>query len=183
MPAKNARRSPVNRRPLFAVLDNAPDGNLSPRPVRDSRVEMLELMYPNDANPLGTIMGGRVMHFIDVAAAIAATRHARRPCVTASVDHIDFHAPVRVGDLLVLKASVNYTGRTSLEVGVRVEVEDRYTGRRAHTSSAYLTFVALSADGVPKPVPPVRPETEAEKRRYREAAKRRKERLRKLGKH
>jgi acyl-CoA hydrolase len=177
----HARRS-VSRRPSFAVPDTAPDVDLAPRPVRESRVEMLELMYPNDANPLGSIMGGRVMHFIDVAGAIASTRHARRPCVTASVDHIDFHAPVRVGDLLVLKASVNYTGRTSLEVGVRVEVEDRTTGKRAHTSSAYLTFVALSADGVPQPVPAVRPETEVEKRRYREGAKRRKERLRKLGK-
>jgi acyl-CoA hydrolase len=127
-------------------------------------------------------MGGRVMHFIDVAAAVAATRHARRPCVTASVDHIDFRAPVRVGDLLVLKAAVNYTGRTSMEVGVRVEVEDRTTGRRSHTSTAYLTFVALSERGEPTPVPPVRCESEEEKRRYREGEMRRRERLRKLGK-
>ena len=95
-----------------------------PRPARRSQVEMLELMFPNDANPLGSVMGGRVMHFIDVAAAIAASRHAGRPCVTASVDHIDFREPVRVGDLLVLKAQVNYTGTTSMEVGVRVEVEN-----------------------------------------------------------
>jgi len=143
---------------------------------------MLEIMYPNDANPLGSIMGGRVMHFIDVAAAIAATRHSRRPCVTASVDHIDFRAPVRVGDLLVLKASVNYTGRTSMEIGVRVEVEDRMTGRRRHTSSAYLTFVALSDRGEPSPVPPLRCESDAERRRYREGERRRRERLRVLGK-
>ena len=153
-----------------------------PRPSRESRVEMLELMYPNDANPLGSIMGGRVMHFIDVAAAIAATRHARRPCVTASVDHIDFHEPVRVGDLLVLKASVNYTGRTSMEVGVRVEVEHRRTGDRIHTASAYLTFVCLSEEGKPIPVPPVSADSEDEKRRYGEAERRRAERLRKLGK-
>ena len=155
---------------------------LTPRPVEDSRVEMLELMYPNDANPLGTIMGGRVMHFIDVAAAIAANRHARRPCVTASVDHIDFHAPVRVGDLLVLHASVNYTGRTSLEVGVRVAVEDRTTGTRTHTSSAYLTFVALSDRGAPVPVPPLLLRTDEDRRRFEEGRKRREERLRKLGK-
>jgi acyl-CoA hydrolase len=155
---------------------------------------MLEVMLPNEANALGTILGGRVMHFIDMAAAVAAGRHAawgggggpaphaRRPCVTASVDHIDFHAPVHVGDLLVLKASVNYVGRTSMEVGVRVEVEDRHTGRRLHTSSAYLTFVALSDGFTPMPVAPVVPETEDEVRRYREAERRREERLRKLGK-
>jgi acyl-CoA hydrolase len=185
VPASRKNARPARSRPprrSFAVPDAAPVPSLAPRSVRESRVEMLELMYPNDANPLGSIMGGRVMHFIDVAAAIAATRHARRPCVTASVDHIDFRAPVRVGDLLVLKASVNYTGHTSLEVGVRVEVEDRSTGKRKHTSSAYLTFVALALDGVPKPVPPIHPETEEEKRRFREGAKRRAERLRKLGK-
>jgi acyl-CoA hydrolase len=143
---------------------------------------MLELMYPNDANPLGSIMGGRVMHFIDVAAAIAATRHAHRPCVTASVDHIDFLCPVRVGDLLVLRASVNYAGRTSMEVGVRVEVEDRRAGTRTHTSTAYLTFVALSENGEPVAVPPLLPETEDDHRRFREAEKRRAERLKILGK-
>jgi acyl-CoA hydrolase len=155
---------------------------LAPRPAGESKVEMLELMYPNDANPLGTIMGGRVMHFIDVAAAIAATRHARRPCVTASVDHLDFHAPVRVGDLLVLRACVNYTGRTSMEVGVRVEVEDRRTGRRTHTSTAYLTFVAVTDDGAPTPIPPLVCRTDDEKRRYEEGKKRRAERLKALGK-
>jgi acyl-CoA hydrolase len=143
---------------------------------------MLELMFPNDANALGSIMGGRVMHFIDVAAAVAATRHAQRPCVTASVDHIDFRAPVHVGDLLVLKASVNFVAHTSMEVGVRVEVEDRHTGLRTHTSSAYLTFVALSEQRKPVPVFPVLPESDEEKRRFHEAERRRAERLRKLGK-
>ena len=143
---------------------------------------MLELMYPNDANPLGSIMGGRVMHFIDVAAAIAANRHARRPCVTASVDHINFREPVRVGDLLVLKASVNFVGTTSMEVGVRVEVEDRKTGKRLHTSTAYLTFVALAEDGTPTEIPPLACRTADENRRYEEAKKRRRERLRLLGK-
>jgi acyl-CoA hydrolase len=153
-----------------------------PRPVRDSQVEMLEVMYPNDANPMGSIMGGRVMHFIDVAAALAAVRHTRGPCVTASVDHIDFREPVRVGDVLVLRSSVNYVGTTSMEVGVRVEVEHRWGGSRRHTSSAYLTFVSVDEEGRPVRVPPLLPETEDEKRRWREAERRRKERLRKLGK-
>ncbi len=153
-----------------------------PRPVRESQVEMLELMYPNDANPMGTIMGGRVMHFIDVAAALAASRHARRPCVTASVDHIDFKEPVRVGDVLILKASVNYAHRTSMEVGVRAEVENRWTGTCLHTSSAYLTFVSVDQDGKPAAVAPVLPETPEEERRYEEAVRRRAERLRALGK-
>jgi len=158
------------------------DADPAPRAVRESRVEMLELMFPNDANPLGSVMGGRVMHFIDVAAAVAASRHCHRPCVTASVDHIDFRSPVKVGDLLVLKASVNYTGRTSLEVGVRVEVENRRTGERRHTSSAYLTFVCLDDAGRPASVPPLIAETEEEKRRFKEAGKRREARLRALGK-
>jgi len=156
--------------------------SLEPRPVRESQVEMLELMFPNDANPMGTVMGGRVMHFIDVAAAIAASRHCRRICVTASADHIDFVAPVKVGDLLVLKASVNFTGRTSLEVGIRVEVEDRWAGSRRHTSSAYLTFVCIDERGKPSPVPPVLPETETETRRHEEARRRREHRLAVLGK-
>ena len=153
------------------------------RPVSASRVEMTQLVLPDDTNTQGNILGGRVMHFIDVAAAIAAGRHAGRPCVTASVDHIDFRAPVWVGNLLVLRSSVNYAGRTSMEVGVRVEVEDRSTGERVHTSSAYLTFVALSEAGEPVPVPRLVPETETEKRRHREAERRRARRLHKLGKH
>lgn len=143
---------------------------------------MVEIMFPNDANPLGSVMGGRVMHLIDVAAAVAASRHARTQCVTASVDHIDFRSPVRVGDLLILKASVNYVGTTSMEVGVRVEVEDRKTGERRHTSSAYLTFVALDDQSQPIAAPQLVAETEAEKRRFAEAKRRRNARLVKLGK-
>ena len=139
-------------------------------------------MFPNDANPAGTVMGGRVMHLIDVAAAISAYRHTHRLCVTASVDHLDFRAPVHVGDLLILKASVNYVGETSMEVGVRVEVENRGTGEKRHTSSAYLTFVALDEARRPVPVPRVVPETPDEKRRYSEAANRRAARLTALGK-
>jgi acyl-CoA hydrolase len=143
---------------------------------------MVEVMFPNDANPAGTVMGGRVMHLIDVAAAIAASRHARALCVTASVDHLDFRAPVNVGDLLILKASVNYVGTTSLEVGVRVEVEERRTGERRHTSSAYLTFVAVDDRRRPIAVPEIIPETPDEVRRYREAERRRRARLVALGK-
>ena len=152
------------------------------RPVSASAVEMVEIMFPNDANPVGSVMGGRVMHLIDVAAAISASRHARTQCVTASVDHIDFRAPVRVGDLLILKASVNYVGTTSMEVGVRVEVEDRKTGERRHTSSAYLTFVALDDNRQPMLAPLVVPESPEEKRRHVEAERRRSQRLVGLGK-
>lgn len=143
---------------------------------------MVEIMFPNDANPAGTVMGGRVMHLIDVAAAIAASRHARVLCVTASVDHIDFRSPVHVGELLILKSSVNYVGTSSLEVGVRVEVEDRRTGQRRHTSSAYLTFVALDDNRHPVVVPRLLSETPDEVRRHREAERRRHQRLVALGK-
>lgn len=152
------------------------------RPVSASKVEMIEMMFPNDANPAGTVMGGRVMHLIDVAAAVAAGRHSRTLCVTASVDHIDFRAPVHVGDLLVLKSSVNYVATSSIEVGVRVEVEDRKTGTRRHTSSAYLTFVALDESRKPMTAPLVVPETPDEERRFHEAEHRRRVRLSALGK-
>jgi acyl-CoA hydrolase len=152
------------------------------RPASESRVEMVEIMFPNDANPAGTVMGGRVMHLIDVAAAVAAGRHARTLCVTASADHIDFRSPVRVGDLLILKSSVNYVGTTSLEVGVRVEVEDRKTGQRRHTSSAYLTFVALDDARRPVVVPRLGLETDDDRRRHTEAERRRHARLIAIGK-
>ncbi len=146
--------------------------------VSASKVEMTEIVFPNDANPLGNVMGGRVMHWIDIAAAIAAGRHARTPVVTASVDKIDFHRPVRVGGILVIFASVNYAGRTSMECGVKVFNEDRATGNRSHVASAYLTFVSLDPDtGTPRPVPELVSETEDEKRRCREAIARRDARL------
>jgi len=133
---------------------------------------------PNDANPLGNAMGGRVMHWLDVCAAVSAGRHARTPVVTASVDNIDFHNPVPVGGVLVLLASVNYTGRTSMEVGVKVWHEERPTGDRKHVVSAYLTFVSLDPEtGKPRAVPPIEPQTDDEKRRYQDAKKRRDLRL------
>jgi acyl-CoA hydrolase len=139
---------------------------------------MTEIVFPNDANPLGNAMGGRVMHWIDICAAVAAGRHARTPVVTANVDHIDFLNPVPVGAIIVLLASVNFAGRTSMEVGVKVWNEDRSTGDRKHVASAYLTFVSLDpATKAPRPVPPVLPETDDEKRRYEAARQRRAARL------
>ncbi len=147
------------------------------RPVRESVSEYSELALPNDANPLGNLLGGRVMHLVDMAAALAGMRHARRTVVTASMDHMSFLYPVHIGQLIVLKSSVNRVFRTSMEVGVRVMVEDLRTGVVRHTSSAYLTFVALDDAGQPAPIPPVMPETEEEKRRYEEAGRRRENRL------
>ncbi|MBX3464395.1 MAG: acyl-CoA thioesterase [Planctomycetes bacterium] len=151
---------------------------LPPRSVADSKVEMTEIVFPNDANPLGNVMGGRVMQWIDICAAVAAGRHARTPVVTASVDRIDFHNPVPVGGVVVLLASVNYAGRSSMEVGVKVWQEDRATGDRRHVVSAYLTFVSLDpASKAPRPVPPVAPETDDERRRFEAAKARRAQRL------
>ncbi|MCR9248143.1 MAG: acyl-CoA thioesterase [bacterium] len=154
------------------------DSRLEPRPVSASKVEMTEIVFPNDANPLGNVMGGRVMQWLDIAAAVAAGRHARTPVVTASVDNVDFHNPVPVGGIVILLASVNFTGRTSMEVGVKMFWEERSSGNRIHVVSAYLTFVSLSPETKrPRGVPPVLPETEDEKRRFKEAEQRRAHRL------
>jgi acyl-CoA hydrolase len=138
---------------------------------------MVEVVLPNHANPLGNILGGRVMHLIDIAAAIACHRHSNCYAVTASVDHVDFRYPIKVGQLIVLKASVNRVFRTSMEVGVKVFAENILTGERQHTSSAYVTFVAVDETGKAKTVPPLLCETPEEWRRYEEAAVRRKWRL------
>ena len=151
--------------------------NMQSRNVSESTVEMTELVLPNDTNPLGNVMGGRVMHLMDIAAAIAAARHARRPCVTAAIDEIVFHAPVPMGSVLVLKASVNLACRTSMEVGVRVESEDRLSGARRHTSSAYLTFVAVDDASRPAKVPALITESPEEERRRENALERRQRRL------
>lgn len=150
---------------------------LMPKAVRESISEYSELALPNDANGLGNVLGGKVMHLVDLAAALAALRHARRPVVTASVDSMTFLHPIRIGQLILLRSSVNRVFRTSMEVGVKVWVEDLRTGAVRHTSSAYLTFVALDQHGQPEPIPPVIPKTEDEKRRYQEAAARRDYRL------
>ncbi len=145
--------------------------------VSTSQSEMVEVVLPNDANPLGNILGGKVMHLIDIAAAIAAHRHSNSYVVTASVDHLDFRHPIRIGELIVLKSSVNRVFHTSMEVGVKVFAENVMTGERRHTSSAYVTFVAIDEEGRAMKVAPVIPETPDQKRRYREAAVRRNLRL------
>lgn len=147
------------------------------KPVRESVVEMMEQVLPNDANPLGNVLGGRVMHLIDLAGGMAAMRHCRKPVVTASVERLDFKQPIKVGEFIILKASVHYTGRTSIEVGVKVLGEHPLTGEQRHTSTAFLTYVALGPDGKPAEVPPVIPETEDEWRRYEQARQRREKRL------
>src|SRR3954447_14235410 len=147
------------------------------KPVRESLSEYSEIALPNDANGLGNVLGGKVMHLVDLAAAMAAIRHARRPCVTASVDSLHFLHPVRIGQLIVLRSSVNRVFRTSMEVGVKVETETLMTGVKLHTCSAYLTFVALDEKGKAIAVPPVIPETEEEVRRFRQAEERREYRL------
>ena len=138
---------------------------------------MAQVMLPQDANPAGNVHGGVVMKLIDTAAAVVASRHARSNTVTASLDRLDFHHPVFVGDLLFLKASINMAGRTSMEVGVRVEAENFITGEVRHTSSAYLTFVALDEKGRPRAVPPLVLENDDEKRRNQEALMRKKMRI------
>ncbi len=145
--------------------------------VRESASEYAELALPNDTNTLGTLLGGKVMHLVDLAGAMAAMRHARCTVVTASVDYMTFLHPIRVGQLVILRSSVNRVFRTSMEIGVKVFVEDLLTGKVSHTSSAYLTFVAIDSRGGPVPLPPVIPETADEKRRFEDAGRRRTERL------
>jgi len=147
------------------------------KPMRESASEYSEFALPNDANGHGNLLGGKVMHLVDLAAAMAAMRHAHRPVVTASVDSLHFLHPVHIGQLLILRSSVNRVFRTSMEVGVKVLTENLLTGERLHTCSAYLTFVALDANGKATAIAPVIPETEREQRWYREAAERREYRL------
>jgi acyl-CoA hydrolase len=149
------------------------DEMLIPRPVRDSQSEMIELVLPNDANPLGALLGGRLMHWIDLAAALACHRHSHSHAVTASVDHIDFLVPVQVGDLVILRSSVNRVFQTSMEVGVKVFVENYIADISQHVASAYLTFVAVDAKGNHLKVAPIIPETEEQQRRYDDAGRRR----------
>jgi acyl-CoA hydrolase len=148
-----------------------------PRTVGYSKSDYGELALPIYANPLGKLIGGRVMHLVDMAGAIAAMRHCGHAVVTASIDQMSFLRPINIGELVVLKSSVNRAFHTSMEVGVMVCAENPRTGAVRHTSSAYLTFVALDENGQRVPVPPVIPETEEEKRRYAEAAIRRELRL------
>lgn len=157
------------------------DHPLPARAVAESQSEMTELVLPNDTNTLGNLLGGRLMHFIDLVGAMAAYRHSRTHVVTASMDHIDFIAPVHVGDLLILKSSVNRAYNTSMEVGVKVFVENTIAGMHRHVASAFLTFVAIDSQGRRVPVPPVIPETKEQQLRYEDALRRREHRQRELG--
>ena len=143
------------------------------RHPRESEAELTELMMPHHANIMGNVFGGHILALVDRVAAIAAIRHARKPCVTVSVDKVDFKEPIHVGELVTALARVNYAGRTSMEVGVKVIAENVLTGERRHTNSCYVTYVALDPAGEPTPVPQIVPETADEKRRYDRAAKRR----------
>ena len=145
--------------------------------VKESRHESSELMMPGDANNLGHVFGGVVLSLMDKTAAIAAFRHSRASVVTASIDRVDFREPIYLGDLVVMKASVNFVGRSSMEVGIRVEAENLLTGRRRHTNSAYMTFVAVDSNGRPVEVPNLEPESDEERRRYAAARDRRRRRL------
>jgi acyl-CoA hydrolase len=145
--------------------------------VSESQHETSELMMPEHSNILGHVFGGVILSIMDKCAAIAAFRHSRATVVTASIDRVDFREPIRLGDLVVMKASVNFAGRTSMEVGVRVEAEDLLSGRRRHTNSCYLTFVAVDRNGRPIEVPELIPETEDELRRNAAAKARRRRRL------
>lgn len=148
------------------------------KPVSQSQVEMTEIVNPEDTNPIGTIFGGRVMALMDKAAAVASIRHCRKLTVTVSVDRIHFISPIRLGDIVILLASVNQTFHTSMEVGVKVFSEDPKSGHRLHTCTAYLTFVALDEDHQPTLVPRLIPETEEQRRRARDATERRQGRYR-----
>lgn len=153
-----------------------------PRPVKTpsaSRVELTELVLPNDTNQLGNLLGGRLMHWVDIAAALSAQRHSNRIAVTASVDEMSFLMPVKLGQVVRLHASVNRAFHTSMEVGVHADVEDFRTGDVRHVSTAYLTFVAIDEFGRAVRVPELIPETEQDKRRYDSAEARRAHRLQK----
>jgi acyl-CoA hydrolase len=146
--------------------------------VPHSQVEMTQLVLPNDTNRLGNLLGGQLMHWIDLAAAIAASRHSKRICVTASVDNLNFIHPIKAGDVVILRASVNRVFRTSMEVGVKVLSENLLTGEVLHANSAYLTFVSIDVNGTPVESPRLRPESADEARRFADALRRREERLR-----
>jgi acyl-CoA hydrolase len=140
--------------------------------IKNSHVIMHELVLPNDTNVLGNVHGGRVMCLMDICAAMSAYKHARQPVVTASVDRLDFLAPAKKGDILILKSSVNYAHKTSMEIGVRIDAESPFTGEVRHTATAYLTFVAIDENNRPTKIPKIIPETEDEKRRYERAKNR-----------
>jgi len=153
------------------------DEDLEPKPVSGSQVTLVQLMEISDANIAGIVHGGTIMKLVDTAAGLAAMKHCGGPVVTVSMDTMSFLAPVRIGDMVTVRASVNDVGRTSLEVGVRVESENVLSGERTHTGSAYLVFVALDEEGKPRPVPSVVAQGQTQRRRQKEAKIRRQTRL------
>ncbi|OGU59627.1 MAG: acyl-CoA thioesterase [Ignavibacteria bacterium RBG_13_36_8] len=154
-----------------------PLSNRKAKKVFDSIVTMTELVLPHHTNQLGNLLGGQLMHWIDICAALAASKHSERICVTASVDKIDFHHPIKLGDVVTLTASVNRAFRTSMEVGITVNAESYVRGKKLHSNSAYMTFVSVDENGKPVETFDVIPETEDEKRRFEEALQRRQNRL------
>ncbi len=148
-----------------------------PKKISDSQITMTELVLPNHTNQLGNLLGGQLMHWIDICAALSAAKHNQRVCVTASVDRIDFHQPIKLGDAVTLTSTINRVFKTSMEVGVKVYAQNFREGTKVHTNTAYLTFVSVDIDG--KPVEGIEgiPETKDEKRRYDEALQRRENRL------
>jgi acyl-CoA hydrolase len=169
----NKRRINIKKIPGKKMLEH---------PASELAITMAHLMLPKDGNPMGFVHGGAVAKYIDEAAAVVASRHARCMVVTRCFDNLEFHNHVAIGNLLLLKASLNMVGRTSMEIGVRVEEEELTSGRVNHIASAYLTFVALDAKGLPRPVPQALFQTPAEQRRNKDALKRRQHRLAAPGK-
>jgi acyl-CoA hydrolase len=149
----------------------------APKSPRESRVEMTELVLPGDTNALGTIFGGKVMQWIDIAASVAGMRHSGGNVVTASIDGLTFLTPIHLGEIVRLQAQVNFVGKTSMEIGVRVEAENPKNGAWRYTTKAYLTFVAIDAAGKPRPIPPLRLENDEDARRSSDAEARRQARL------
>ena len=146
---------------------------LKPKKPSESAITTARLMMPTDANVLGNVFGGAIMRYMDEVAAIVAWRHAGRNCVTASIDRMNFYAPVYVGNLLILKATVNYVGNTSMEIGVRMEAQDPTSNSATHSGSCYLTYVAIDQSGKPTPIPKLIVSTPEEKKRFKDALARR----------
>lgn len=164
-------------RPVEIYLNSPPPDPTVPRPVRASQVTFADLAEPQSQNVAGTLFGGVLLGFIDRAAAFCAMKHAGRPVVTKNMDSVEFNEPIYIGELVVAKASVNFAGTSSMEIGVKVFAQNPVTGEERHTNTCYATFVALDAAGRPARVPPVLAETDDEKRRHEAGRLRREERL------
>jgi uncharacterized protein (TIGR00369 family) len=151
--------------------------SLVPKPISASRITLSQLMHPEHANLLGNVHGGWIMKLVDEAGALTCMRHAQRKVVTVTIDSMDFRQPIRIGDLVILKAEVSYTGRTSMEASVEVHAENPITGEQTHTNTAYLVYVALDDAGRPTPVPPLQAETDEERQKMAQAHVRQERRL------